>query len=258
MLEFQAPEVGDEILFEAVLEPTAPAVKLAKGKGLGKGEIKAIRDTKKNKVSVGVPYYENLVSRLTAKKKEIPHEVKQMIEDYDFHFVSLSCSFLPDTGCKFAWARFGVELSARSQSGTLHEEKPIAFDMFPDEVLSATKCKKVIKIAPELKFSLGPIKVGSELVDVSMQREYIVYEPQIFAFGVNTAQVVWDFKSTKERGVWGNKRDLLLIVKTRKGSMVKGRFILSAEVGCKIAKWIPIPISKKKEKAVEVEYDLSK
>lgn len=213
MLEFRAPEVGDKILFEALLEPTQSAVKFAKAKGIGKDKIIEIRG-KTNRFAVGVPYYENLISRLTAEGEELPHEINRMSDDYDFHFVSLSCSFLPDPDCRFTWARFGVELNARPKTGTLHKEKPIAYDMFPEEVLSGTKCRRVIRFAPGLKLDLDPVDVGKELIDVTTQKEFMVYEPQIFAFGVNTSKAIWDFKSTKEKGVWGNKRDLLLMVKT--------------------------------------------
>ena len=255
MLEFRVPEVGDKILFEAVLEPTDPAVKFAKGRGIGEDKIIKIRG-KKNRVAVGVPYYENLISRLVEEGKEIPREIKKMSDENDFHFVSLSCSFLPDDDCKFVWARFGVELSARSKSGTLLDAKTIAHDMFPNEVLSKIKCKKNTSFTPKLEFSFGPLEAGAD-IDISTQREFIVYEPQIIAFGVKTSKAIWDFKSTQEKGIWGNKKNLLLIVRTPKESKVKGRFLLGAEVGCKLTDWIPIPISKRKEKAVDAKHDLS-
>ena len=256
MLEFRVPKVGDKILFESLLEPTDPGVRFAKGKGIGGDKIIRIRG-KKNRVAVGVPYYENLISRLVEEGREIPREIKKMSDENDFHFVSLSCSFLPDDDCKFVWARFGVELSARSKSGTIPDVKPIAYDMFPNEVLSKIRCKKNTSFTPKLEFSFEPVEIGAE-IGSSTQREFIIYEPQIIAFGAKTSKAIWDFKSTEERGVWGNKKNLLLIVRTPKESKVKGRFLLGAEVGCKLADWIPIPISKRKEKAVDAKHDLSK
>ena len=71
MLELNIPRLGDKTLFEALLEPTAPMVnKLSKMKDMGEGIITTFRD-KKNKVAVGVPYYENLVSKLVDEKKDI-------------------------------------------------------------------------------------------------------------------------------------------------------------------------------------------
>jgi hypothetical protein len=80
------------------------------------GEITVFRG-KQNKVAVGVPYYENLGSRLQNLKEETPYEIKRLLNDYDFHYVRLSCSFLPDNDCRFDWARFGVELASTKSFG---------------------------------------------------------------------------------------------------------------------------------------------
>ncbi len=259
MLKLSIPQTSDKTLFEATLEPLDHTIeKLSKSMDMGEGEINAIFG-RKNKVAVGVPYYENLVSRLVEEKQEIPHEIRQMMDDHDFHFVSLSCSFRPDNRCRFIWARFGVELNAVSkESGELLEERPIAYDMFPDEVLSETKCKKDTNFSPKLKFDFGAIKTEIEPIEVSTEKEFLIYEAQIFAFGIKRPSVAWDFKSTAEKGVWGNKRDLLLIVKTPKGSTVKGSFLLGAEVEVNVGKWIRIPLSKRKDDVVDAEYDLSR
>lgn len=262
MFRLSIPQLGDEALFEATLESTASAVdKLVTRKDMGEGEINTVLG-KKNKVAVGVPYYENLISRLIEEKEEIPHEIKQMIDDYDFHFVSLSCSFLPDSKCRFIWARFGVELGASAKtkvSGELLMEKPITYDMFPDEVLSKIKYKREINFGPELKFNLGVVNADMKLITVKTQKELVIYEPQIFAYGIRRPNVAWDFKSTEEKGIWGNKRDLLLIVRAPKNSKVKGRFLLGAEVEVSIGigKWIRMPLTKRKDDVVNAEYDLS-
>jgi hypothetical protein len=113
-----------------MLEPTAPALrKLAKEFDVGEGEIGKVAG-KKVRVAVGVPYYENLVSRFNSEKGEIPHDICLMLPDYDFHFASLSCSFLPDRDCKLVWARFAVELSAVSSFGEQLSEKPIVMIFF--------------------------------------------------------------------------------------------------------------------------------
>ncbi|MGD8506577.1 MAG: hypothetical protein PVF15_07945 [Candidatus Bathyarchaeota archaeon] len=256
MLEFRIPEVGDKLLFEALLEPTDSAVKFVKLKGIGDDKIIRIRG-KKNRVAVGVPYCENLIRRLVEEGEDTPREIKKMSNEYDFHLVSLSCSFLPDPECNFAWARFGVELIARSKAGTIHREKPIAYDMFPEEILSKIGYKREISFTPRLKFNIGPVDVDAKPIDATTQKKYTIYEPQMFAFGVNTSKAMWDFKSTEEKGIWGNKRDLLLIARTPKESNVKGRFILAAEVKSHLAKLIPVPIARKKDRIVDAEWNLS-
>ena len=256
MLGFTLPPPCDDMLFEAELEPTRAALnKLKMTTEVGEGELITFGG-KVNRVAVGYPYCENLISRYTEQAKEIPHEIKKMMDRYDFHFVSLNCSFLPDTDCRFVWARFGIELSARSESREL-QERPIAHDMLPDQVLTEMKCKRKVSFNSGLKLSLGVVKTDTG-IDVETEKEITVYKPQIIAFGINMPTVAWDFKSTEEKGIWGNKRDLILIVRAPKKSTIMGRFLLGAEVEYYIGKWIPMPLSKKKGDLVDKEYNLSK
>ena len=178
MLEFSLLPPSDEILFKAVLEPTKSALKkLETKRGVGEGEITTFRG-KVNKVAVGVPYCENLISWLTEKAIGLPHEIKKLMDDYDFYFVSLSCSFLPDNDCTFVWARFGIVLSAHSESG--EPKKSIAYDMFPDEVLTEVKYRRKVSFSPGLKVSLGAIGTDAN-IDVKTEKDLTVYTPKIFA-----------------------------------------------------------------------------
>jgi hypothetical protein len=123
------PYSNDQVLFQTTLEPTIPGFnKLSKEIDTGEGQVGSV-EGKTARVSVGEPYFENLVLRLSALKEEVPHEINMMLMDFDFHFASLSCSFLPDPGCRIVWARFGVELSAVSDSGEPISKKPIAYDV---------------------------------------------------------------------------------------------------------------------------------
>jgi hypothetical protein len=85
----------------------------------------------------------------------------------------------------------------------------------------------------------------------------IVYEPEIFASGIRRSNPAWDFRSTEEKGIWGNKSNLLLIIQAPKDSCIKGRFLLGAEVAYNIGKWVKIPLAKKEDEAVNIEYSLS-
>lgn len=256
-MRFSIPQVEDKALFETTLEPKASELnKLALD--VGEGEISGVRG-KKTKVAVGEPYYENLISRLKEKNEAVSYEINRLAKKHDFHFASLSCSFLPDTDCKLVWARFGVELSARSASGKLLDEKPIAFDISPSEVLSQTTYKRETNFSLGLPFNFGLVKVDPRLNWVA-QREYIFYEPEISAFGIMRSNVAWDFKSTEQRGIWGNKKDLLLIIRAPKNSKIKGKFKLGAEVEFNTGRWTRILSFArriKEDNAVDIEYPLS-
>lgn len=237
-------------LFEATLEPSLNALEEVK-KNTGRGELKAFF-RKKNKVAIGRPYFEDLVSRIITKGKAIPHEINQLLKSgYAFYYLSLSCSFLPDKDCKYSWTRFGIELNAEET-----DEQPIAYDVFPREVLTEIKCKTEGRLTPQLKFDSKVISTNVK-IGKSETTEFISYEPQLFAFGVKTSQVVWDFKSTKEKGIWGDKTGLNIIIKAPKDKKIKGKFVVSAEVETYLGKWIRIPLIKKRDDLATAEYILS-
>jgi hypothetical protein len=254
MLQSTIPE-SSEVLFETTLEPPSPAVdKLREESSADEGEITTLRG-KKNKVAVGLPYYENLTSRLQNLDEEIPYEIKKLTSDFDFHYVRLTCSFLPDNDCKFEWARFGVDLNLKRRGSV--QTKPISWDISPTEVLDTIKCKREISFTPELKFKIIQDVVEAGLKGgINESKEYVVYEPQITSFGLNRSNVIWEFRNTKERGIFGNK-SLLLIVKAQKGTRVSGRFLIGAEVSSKLSKWFPYPVKNSDDRVVNVEYALS-
>ena len=225
--------------------------------GISEGEIKLFLGGK-NRVAVGVPYYENLVTKLKAEKEEISHDIEQMLDRYDFHFVSLSCSFLPDKNCRFTWARFGVELSAISrETGQVLEKRPIAYDMFPDKVLNIMKYKREVNLGSQLKFNFGVAAAKFE-GEGKKSADLIEYEPEIIGFGLRRPGVAWDFKKTKQKYIFGNIRDLNLIIRAPKGSAITGKFILGAEVEFYTGKWVSITLTRKMaDEIANVEYNLS-
>jgi len=187
------------------------------------------------------------------KKKVIPDDILSQLDDFDFHFVSLTCVFRPDPGCRINWARFEVELSATSKSGELLE-KPIAWYIFPKKISSKTKYKREVSLTFGIGFTLIPIQIGPKL-DVRRDEKFVVYEPAIFSSGLRSSSASWDFKSTRSEEISGDQSDLLLIVRTAKNSKIEGRFLLSAKGECNIIKWFPIPFHKKED---PVYYPLSK
>ena len=81
--------------------------------------------------------------------------------------------------------------------------------MFPNEVLTEKKYKKEISFSPELKFKLLNIVEAGITYEAKESTEFVVYEPQIIAYGIRRPSVAWDFISTVEKGIWGNKELLL-------------------------------------------------
>jgi hypothetical protein len=213
----------DEVLFETTLEPEKQETELTKGADDSEA-ILELFSGRKNTVAVGLPYYENITSMVRVEQNISP-ELEELINTHDFHFVSLSCSFLPDKDCNFTWARFAVELQAMPAS-----ESPIAWDLFPTEISTQIKESSSITVSPHLSFSLNSLKADATLFTVSNQRERFVYEPQIFSFGFRRSNVAWDFRGTTGKPIFGDRRNLLIIAMTPHESQLKGRFRLSAQV----------------------------
>jgi hypothetical protein len=83
-----------------------------------------------------------------------------------------------------------------------------------------------------------------------------IYQPKITAYGLNTSKVAWDFKSTQEKDVLGDK-EVQLVVQTPKGTKVRGKFLLGAEVSSFASKWHRVPAPIRNDEAVLAQYDLS-
>src|SRR6476619_3912280 len=226
MMKLSIPETKG-ILFETTLEPAISSPKMKKS--YGEGEIKGFHGGT-NKVSVGYPYFENIETKFQDEQKELPNQIKNMMNNSDIHFVSLYCSFLPDTRNKFSWARFGVDLFAEPKStDILPNRAPIAYDMFPDQIIVERKCKRETSFSAELKLKLLDMVEPDTKYEIKNSSEYVVYEPQIIGYGIHRPSVAWDFRDTKEKGIWGNK-ELLLVVTAPKHSKLKGKFFIDAEI----------------------------
>ncbi|MFX0095613.1 MAG: hypothetical protein ACFFBD_28000 [Candidatus Hodarchaeota archaeon] len=229
----------DEGINEYILEPTL------------EGQTKCIEEhgeatfntvlQRENKIALGRPYYEELLSRYEAMNQPIPHEIEHLSQDYDFHFVTFSCSFSPDRDCKFDWARVAVNLDTTSKSDE-QLDPAIAYWMFPEKITSLLTCDKTI-IAEPLRLGIG---IGSR------QKE-IVYKPKIRGGNKGRSNPEWIFTDD----VLGIKQ-LFIIIQSPKGSKVLGRFVLGATVRfTKGLKKILIPCRTNKE-AAKIEYNFFK
>lgn len=177
----------------------------------------------------------------------------------------MNCVLQPDIDCKFEWARFGAELYAvdsRTEDSVNTSSSPVTYSLFPDSISSEIKVKRRCGITPELKLNMFEVEAGVG-GSIDKTEGYILYEPQITGFGLNTSKVAWDFRSTKKKGIVGDKPLLMIIQAPKntkvkgKNTKVKGRFLLGAEVSSSLSKWLPIPVSVRRDAAVHTSYDLS-
>ena len=254
-MRFRVNQSSDKALFRITLEPEAPGTLNTKEKGLKESEIQeqaSANEKVKVAVSVGVPFFENYVSRLKSQKKNLPHDIDILLPKYDFHFVSLSCSFVPNQDCRLIWANFGVSLEAFSSTGETLTEAPIAYDMSPNE--TETKNNKDDQtVNAKLNFNLGVLSGGVSYEKNDHAKDYA------FAYGVGEAHAGWTFESTQKRGIRGNKRDLVMLVKTPKNSRIMGKFKVNAlaETITQPSIRLVLARSHRESKVFEVNYPLS-
>jgi len=239
----------EEPLFNAIFVPNLRE-NIKKGRCRDNAEITNIAG-RKNHVAVGKPYCRKLTDVFEAENQTIPITLKEFCDKYDFYLVVLSCSFLPDPDCKFIWARFGVDLNAYIDGKRL-KENPIAYDMYPDEVLNEVTVKSNLTFSADLKLCFSVIN-NEEKIEHTNSKEYIRYEPEITAFGYQTSSVAWNFKSTSSKDISGNKRNLVIVVQTPKNSSIKGKFLVGAEIKTNN---IFIPL-KRIDDLIDIEYPLS-
>jgi hypothetical protein len=71
-----------------------------------------------------------------------------------------------------------------------------------------------------LKLNLGIVSADVNFAKGNKAKEFVIYEPQVFAFGIGRSNAGWNFESSEERGIWGNKKNLILIIKSPKNSNI--------------------------------------
>jgi hypothetical protein len=141
--------------------------------------------------------------------KKLPRLMRTMLNQFDFHLVFLSCSFRPrnDESC-IKWARFRVTLLPDSAAGV----QPIAFDLYPRQVVQEVKRQIKVTFSPLLKFQELEARVGS----AEFGFEDIEQIPLISGTLGSGFDPIWSYEAGRKRGIEGERR-MYLLVKAPKG-----------------------------------------
>jgi hypothetical protein len=210
-LHARADELG--VLADVQLEPAPDA----QHKGIDDGVLRALGG-KRNRIQIGVPQTVDVLASWPGGERLLG-EAERMHDEFDFYAVRLACSFVPDRGCRFTWARMAAALIV-DEGAT----PPIAFDLFPRDVGDTRTFKRSYGVNPRLKFAFA--EVGAE---IGGEEEVLRYEPQLTVAGLLTSEPVWTFDSTRRTGLAGS-RELFLLTKKPRGTTLRARFALGAEV----------------------------
>jgi hypothetical protein len=213
MLELHAAPDALGILGDVVLEPVEDALH----KGVDDDVLRAFGG-KKNRIQIGVPQTVDVLARWPGDQG-LQADADLMRDDFDFYAIRLACSFVPDRGCKFLWARMTATLASDDAAAV-----PIAFDLFPRDIGDVRTFKRTYGVSPKLKFAFA--EVGAE---AGHEEEVLRYEPQLTVAGLLTGEPTWTFEATGRTGLAGS-RELFMLAKKPHGSTLRARFSVGAEV----------------------------
>jgi len=140
-------------------------------------------------------------------------------QPHHFYRVRLTCNFLPDRGCRFVWVRMSAELA----DADVHNDPPLAFDLFPREVTEQRTYSRRFALTPRLAFAFA--EIGGE---ASSESDVIRYEPRMEAAGLLTRSPTWTFTAPPRPGLVGS-RELFMVLKATRHSRITMAFTVAAE-----------------------------
>jgi hypothetical protein len=235
MLDLWVDLPGDDVLLEVGLRPAENFLH----KGIAEQPAIRTLSGRTNRVLLGIPQTTSILELWPANEPLAP-EVAALQGEWDFLMVRLACSFVPDRGCTFVWARVAIELGMQDET-LARSGAVVAFDLFPREVGERRNFKRSFNITPKLKFAFLEAAASIE-----MEKDTIRYDPQLFAAGLLTDTPIWTFNTPARPGVIGSK-ELFILLKKRRGSTVQARFVVGAEVRTAFG---PVPLTRYEDESL--------
>ena len=215
------PETIEQILVERQLEPVSDDVLdqsarewQSRGGKLASSELLRSMPV----VSIGQPETWTLQDFYPPRK--LPRPIRTKLSQADFYLVRLSCSFRPlHEASRVEWARFRATLLPHPSTGA----QPMAFDLYPQQVVHEVKRQVKVTLSPLLKFQ----ELEASLGNAEFGFEYTELVPLISATVGANFDPSWDYRAGPDQEVQGTKW-MYLLVKAPKG-MTSGRALLDLE-----------------------------
>jgi hypothetical protein len=221
LVERQLEPASDESLEQSTRDLQSRGVKLAPSEVLRNMPV----------VSIGQPETWTLQEFYAPSK--LPRPVRSKLSQADFYIVRLSCSFRPvPEESRVEWARFRAALLPHPSTGG----QPIAFDLYPQQVMQEVKRQVKVTLSPLLKFQELEASLGS----AEFGFEYTEQVPLISATPGGGFDPSWDYGAGPKREVLGAKW-MYLLVKAPK-SMTSGRALLDVEADV-LVRGVRLPVT---------------
>jgi hypothetical protein len=221
LVERPLEPASDDVLDQSARDWQSRGVKLAPGEALRSMPV----------VSIGQPETWTLQDFYAPRKP--PRPIRTKLSQADFYLVRLSCSFRPvREESRVEWARFRAALLPDASTGA----QPIAFDLYPLQVVQEVKRQVKVTLSPLLKFQELEVSLGS----AEYGFEYSEQVPLISATPGADFDPSWDYGAGPKREVLGTKW-MYLLVKAPKG-MTGGRALLDLEADV-LVRGVRLPVT---------------
>lgn len=215
------PETIEHILIECPLEPVSDdALNQSARDWQSRGVKVASNEVLRSMPVVSIGQAETWTLQDFYSPSKLPRPIRTKLSQADFYVVRLSCSFRPvHEESRVEWARFRAALLPHSSTGG----QPIAFDLYPQQVVQEVKRQIKVTLSPSLKFRELEASLGS----AQFGFEYTELIPLVSAAIGASFDPSWDYRAGPGQEVQGTKW-MHLLVKAPKG-MASGRALLELE-----------------------------
>jgi len=238
------PNTIEHVLVERPLEPVSDDVLDQSARDWQRRGVKiAPREVLRNMPVVSIGQSETWTLQDFYSPSKLPRPIRTKLSLADFYLVRLSCSFRPvHQESRVEWARFRAALLPHSSTGA----QPIAFDLYPQQVVQEVKRQIKVTLSPSLKFRELEANLGS----AEFGFEYTELIPLVSAAIGASFDPSWDYRAGPGQEVQGTKW-MHLLVKAPKG-MTSGRAFLELEADVLVrGVRLPVVFWRQQEQAAE-------
>jgi hypothetical protein len=238
------PDTIEHVLVERQLEPTSDdALDQSAHDWQSRGVKLAPRDALRSMPVVSIGQPETWLLKDLYPPRKLPRPIRTKLGQADFYLVRLSCSFRPlHEESRVEWARFRAALLPHPSTGA----QPIAFDLYPQQVMQEVKRQVKVTLSPLLKFQELEASLGS----AEFGFEYTEQVPLISATPGASFDPSWDYGVGPRREVQGTKW-MYLLIKAPKG-LTSGRALLDLEADVLVrGVRLPVIFWRQQEQAAE-------
>ncbi len=211
------PDTIEQILVERQLEPTSEDALDQSARG---SQNPGVKLTPRDMPVVSIGQSEHWTLQDFYSPSKLPRPIRTKLSQADFYVIRFSCSLRPvHAESRIEWARFRVALLPHSSTGA----QPIAFDLYPQQVIQEVKRQIKVTLSPSLKFQEAETSLGS----AEFGFEYAEQIPLISASIGSSFDPSWDYRAGPGQEVQGTKW-MYLLVKAPKG-LTSGQALLELE-----------------------------